>query len=362
MKIELYDTRKSSIKTQILLSVFFIMFISLSCFLSKEILGYKTVAMILLMTVSILAMLFDIIPVLIASILGALTWNYFFIPPIFTFHISNAEDLLMFILYFVIALVNAVLTFQIRKEEKKTRDKEEKENTIKLYDTLLNSLSHELRTPIATIISSVDSLKEIPNTLSIESKNEILNQIDIATVRLNRQVENLLNMSRLESGTLKPNLEWTDVNDLIFSTMQKLNHYSQNHIVNYEYNSQLPLCKIDEGMIEQVIYNILFNAMHYTPKHSKIDLATHLENQVLEISIQDNGNGIPNELIGAIFEKFYRLPNTKTGGTGLGLSIAEGFVEAHNGKINAKNTLPQGLRFFIEIPVEVSYINSLKNE
>ncbi|MFA9215329.1 MAG: DUF4118 domain-containing protein, partial [Candidatus Methylacidiphilales bacterium] len=156
---------------------------SIACFFSLYFIGYKTVALILLMTVSVLAMLFDILPVLIAAILSALVWNFFFIPPILTFHINNTEDLLMFLLYFVIALLNAVLTFKIKKEEKRARDKEEKEKTIVLYNTLLNSLSHELKTPISTIIGAVDTLKENKENISNQNQIELLNQIDIASIR-----------------------------------------------------------------------------------------------------------------------------------------------------------------------------------
>lgn len=344
------------------MSITLVLLVSAISFISHEILGYKTVALILLMTVSLLAMLFEMGPVLIASVLSALIWNYYFIPPIYTFHINNTEDVLMFILYFVIALVNAVFTIQLRKEEKKTRDKEEKENTIKLYNTLLNSLSHELRTPIATIISCVDTLKENRTRISVTNQDEILTQIDMATIRLNRQVENLLNMSRLESGTLNLNIEWTDINDLIFTTIEKLNSYSSKHTIRFYYQVNFPLCKIDAGIIEQVIYNILFNAIQYTPLHSEISIHTIAENQSLQITIQDNGNGIPDEFLNHIFEKFYRLPAAKTGGTGLGLSIAKGFVEAHKGKITAENILPHGLKFSLTFPVEISYLNNLKNE
>ena len=356
-----FPTRKSNIVLQIFWSVFSVLFIALLCFVSKEIIGYRIVALILLMTVSVLAMLFDILAVLLASILSAIIWNFFFIPPIFTFHIGSTEDLLMFFLYFVIALINAVLTYQIRKEEQKSRDKEEKEKTIKLYDTLLNSLSHELRTPISTILSSVDMLKENQN-ISKENQKEILTQIDIATIRLNGQVENLLNMSRLESGMLKLNLDWEDIGDLINSVIQKIQTNFPTRKIEFESKENLPLCKIDTGIIEQVVYNILQNAVQYSPQNSLILIENEIKNRELRIIIQDQGNGISEEFLKKIFEKFYRLPNSKAGGIGLGLSIVKGFLEAHNGSIVAENCTPQGLKFIINIPVEVSYINNLKNE
>ena len=156
-QLTLLDLRKFNRSTQYLISVAIVTVIAASCYFNASLINYKIVAWVLLRSVSILAMVLDILPVLLAAVLSALVWNFFFIPPLFTFHIDNAEDLLMFLLYFFIAMVNTVLSFKIRKEEKKARDKEEKEKAIKLYNTLLNSLSHELRTPIATIIGAVDA-------------------------------------------------------------------------------------------------------------------------------------------------------------------------------------------------------------
>jgi two-component system sensor histidine kinase KdpD len=164
--------------------------------------GYKAVALVLLVMVSLLAIRFDIWPVLIASLLSALILNFFFIPPRFTFHIQATEDILMFFMYFLVALVNAVLTNKIKAQEKKTRDKEDKEKTIRLYTTLLNSLSHELKTPIATILGASETLKENNATLSPALQSSLLDEIELAGNRLHRQVENLLNMSHLESEML----------------------------------------------------------------------------------------------------------------------------------------------------------------
>ncbi|MDA9555826.1 ATP-binding protein, partial [Pelobium sp.] len=323
--------------------------------------GYRVVALILLVSVSVLAMLFDILPVLTAAILSAIIWNFIFIPPIFTFHIGNPEDSLMFLLYFIIALVNAVLTVKIRKEENKVRNQEEKEKAIKLYNTLLNSLSHELRTPIATIVGVVDTLKEQKDKLTLKQETELLLQLDKASLRLNRQVENLLNMSRIESGMIKPKLDWCDTNELINSTIQKLYHGYQQTIV-FEPQEDYPLFKYDRGLIEQVLQNLLYNAINYTPDTAIITISTSYLSDKFKITIADNGNGIPDEELNNIFDKFYRLPNTKAGGSGLGLSIVKGFIDAHHGMVYAENGENGGARFTIEIPSEVSYINKLKNE
>lgn len=333
----------------------------MACYWGSQFIGYRTVALILLVTVSIVAMLFDILPVLSAAVLSALIWNFFFIPPILTFHIDNTEDLLMFLLYFFIALVNAVLTFKIRKEESKARDKEEKENTIKLYNTLLNSLSHELRTPISTIIGAVDTLKENKEKISTSNQTELLNQIDIASTRLNRQVENLLNMSRLETGMLKLNIDWCDTNELINAVIQKLS-LSYKQTIVFEPNQHLPLFKFDRGLIEQVLQNLLYNAINYTPENSMIKIVASQQSNKCVISVSDNGKGIPESEIKYLFDKFYRLPLAKTGGSGLGLSIVKGFLEAHNGSVKVKNNATGGVTFIVEFPSEASYLNNLKNE
>lgn len=354
--MNLVNTRKLKPIDQCLICVSVVLLTSIACFFSLYFIGYKTVALILLMTVSVLAMLFDILPVLIAAILSALVWNFFFIPPILTFHINNTEDLLMFLLYFVIALLNAVLTFKIKKEEKRARDKEEKEKTIVLYNTLLNSLSHELKTPISTIIGAVDTLKENKENISNQNQIELLNQIDIASIRLNRQVENLLNMSRLETGMLKPNIDWCDTNELINSIIQKHIHTYHQTII-FEPHEHLPLFKYDRGLIEQVLQNLLHNAINYTPKNATITIKASLQLNYCMITVSDNGNGIPEHEIPFLFDKFYRLPHTKTGGSGLGLSIVKGFVEAHNGQVLAKNNKDKGAIFTVKIPSEISKIN-----
>lgn len=319
------------------------------------------VALILLMTVSIAAMLFEILPVLVAAVLSAIIWNFFFIPPIYTFHIRDAEDILMFLLYFTIALVNAVLSFKIREAEKKAREQEEKETTIKLYNTLLNSLSHELRTPISTILGAVDTLKENRKKLTEQNQLTLLSEIDTASIRLNRQVDNLLNMSRLESGMLKLNIDWCDINELIHSVIQKIPNPG-SHQIHFENNENLPLFKIDAGLTEQVIHNILHNAILYTPENSRIEIqATYSQNKCI-VTIADNGKGFPEKEIQHAFEKFYRLPETKTGGSGLGLSIAKGFIDAHHGAIKLENKKNGGALFTIELPVETSFLNNLKNE
>lgn len=348
-------------KKQYLISTAIVLIVSILCFYVKEQLNYRTVALILLLTVSVIAMLYDIFPVLLAALLSAFIWNYCFIPPIFTLDISNAEDLLMFLSYFFVALLNAVLTYKIKQAEKKVRDKEEKEKTIVLYNTLLNSLSHELRTPIATIIGTVDTLKDHNDKLTKHQQFDLLNDIEIASIRLNRQVENILNMSRLESGTIKPKLDWCDLSELVNHVIQKANIANTHHF-EVKQPEVFPLFKLDIGFTEQILFNLLHNSVQYTPVHTQIIIELGHKLDDCTITVTDNGQGFPPDELSMVFNKFYRVAHTKAGGSGLGLSIAKGFTEAQNGTISLQNVLPNGSQFTIKIPAESSYLNHLKNE
>jgi two-component system, OmpR family, sensor histidine kinase KdpD len=366
---------------QILISLELVVLVSATCYLLSGWLDYKVVAFLLLLTVSLVAIVFDIVPVLVSATLSALVWNFFFIEPKYTFHIGSAEDGVLFLMYFLIVLVNAVLTNRIRQIEKQVREKEEKEKTVRLYNTLLSSLSHELRTPIATIVGATDNLLSGATGLSEENKQELIANISVASLRLNQQVENLLSMSRLESGFLQPKKDWTDINELVYDVAKRLEQELKHHQLVIDIAEKLPFYRIDYGLMEQVLYNLLYNATIYTPEFSEIFIRVrnqaekiytlqnldHIQSPLksetnrLVIIVEDRGPGFPPAEISKVFDKFYRLSNSKTGGSGLGLSIVKGFVEAHNGTVSLEN-VPHGARFIIEIPAETSYINYLKNE
>ena len=335
---------------------------ALLCFFTVDIIGFRAVALILLLVVSLNAILFDILPVMLSALLSALIWNFFFIPPILTFHIGTPEDGLMFLMYFVIASINAVLTYKIREYERKERDEEDKVKVIKLYNTLLNSLSHELRTPIATIIGAIDTIKDNSSKLSDSNKTELYSEIEIAGFRLHRQVENLLNMSRLEAGIIQVKNDWCDLNELIFNTIKTTNENAKNHHIVFCPNDDLPLFKLDLGLLEHILYNILYNALQHTPKHTTIIIEVIPDDNGCSITISDNGNGFPEDEINFVFDKFYRLNNSATGGTGLGLSIVKGFTEAMNGSIYLENMPNGGAKFTIGIPCEWSQNTTIANE
>jgi two-component system sensor histidine kinase KdpD len=328
----------------------------------NNIVGYRVVALLLMLGVSIAALLLDIIPVVVAALLSALLWDFLFIPPRFTFSVGTPEDRLMLLMYFVIAMIHAVLTFKIRQYESKARKKEERANTLKLYSTLFNSLSHELRTPITTILGATDSLLSSNGKLSDQNKSELLNEISIASLRLNQQVGNLLNMSRLESGVFRPKKDWVDVKELIYTSIKHLEPAIANYRLNVFVPDNMPLVKLDFGLMEQVLDNLAGNAIQHNPPGTGVVISASIDDNNLIITVADDGKGFPDIEIERVFDKFYRLHGSRPGGTGLGLSIARGLVEAHGGSIGLKNLPLSGAVFTITIPAELSYINNLKNE
>ena len=342
-------------RRQYFISIGLVLLVAAICYGISPWLGYRVIALILLLTVSLIAISFDIIPVLVSATLSAGIWDFFFIPPRFNFHVSNTEDAILLLMYFVIAMISAVLTYKIRQVEKASRKKEEKANTLKLYDTLLSSLSHELRTPIATIIAATDNIQANNDNLTKENKEDLITEISKASFRLNQQVENLLNMSRLESGFIKPKMDWCDTNELVYDTVKKIEENKITQKISIHINPSLPLVKTDKLLLGQVIYNLLNNACLYTKPGSQINITAAIHADILEMIIEDNGEGFPAGEIENVFDKFYRLSYSKAGGTGLGLSIVKGFTEALKGTIRLENISTGGARFTIEIPSETSY-------
>ncbi len=367
--------RSSGVVRDYLLVMSLLALVAGGCFFVLPFIGYKAVALILLLLVSLVAMLFRLGPVILAATISALVWDFFFIPPTFTFTVGSVDDSLFLLMYFVIALISGVSTFRFRQLEKREHERQQQENAIKLYNTLFNSLSHELQTPLATIIGATDTIKE--SKLDQHQRNELMSTISEAALRLTAQVDGLLNISRLESGFLQAKTDWTDLGELLHNPVNQLETGDKNIEVLVPQGA--PLVKLDQHLIEQVIFNLVNNAVLHTPEKTSIKVSAELTPYYwgeideegahpkavannLVISISDNGPGFPKEEQQKVFDKFYRLENTLNKGNGLGLSIAKGFVEAHAGTIELFDSLQGGAEFRITIPVEVSYFNKVKHE
>jgi K+-sensing histidine kinase KdpD len=222
----------------------------------------------------------------------------------------------------------------------------------RLYKTLFDSVSHELKTPITTLMGAVSSFKD---EKVIHNRNvfyRLIDESEIATERLKRLVENLLDITRLESGVLKLQKDWHSIADLIHSVMNKIHSDGHDLKINCLVDEDTGLCYFDYPLIEQALFNIIHNSAEYTKPGSEVVIAGKRNAGEVNIIISDNGPGFPEAELNNIFKKFYRISGTKSGGIGLGLSIARGFIEAHGGSITAANNKSGGARFTIKLPVE----------
>lgn len=360
-------------KNQYLISFLSVVAVSFSCLIVRDIIDYRIVGYLLLVVVSLLAIFLEIKPVLVGAILSALALDFFFIKPYYTLHIDKAEDGLLLIMFFFIALINAVLTNNFRRMQRAIQAKQTRASTLKLYNTLLDSLSHELRTPIAAILGSIDTLQQKNVSLSQETQQKLHNEIEKASMKLNYQVENLLNMSRLESGYIHPKLDWCDVKEIIYNVCDRLKEETIGHKITYAIDDNLPLFKLDYGLMEQIIYNLVYNCAQHTPKGVNITISAKYEVDAdfdshidlikkCVITVSDDGYGFPPDEINKAFDKFHRFKESKTGGTGLGLSIVKGFVEAQNGNITLNNAEDGGAVFELSFVADCLPLNSLSHE
>jgi two-component system sensor histidine kinase KdpD len=227
------------------------------------------------------------------------------------------------------------------------------EESEKLYKTLFDSISHELKTPIAAIMGASSYLIHTKSEENTETQNQLFEEINNATIRLNRLVENLLDMARLESGRLIPSIKTSDINDLIDIVLNNFENESISHEIIIDIQENFPFINVDFVLMEQALKNIIQNALIYTIPNSKIEIRATFDEKNINIIISDNGKGIPEQNLEHIFDKFYRAANNITGGTGLGLSIAKGIVEVHKGTISASNKITGGLKFSIKLPREL---------
>lgn len=221
----------------------------------------------------------------------------------------------------------------------------------RLYTTLLNSISHELRTPITAIAGIASTLAASDSALQDDARRALGADIQEAAARLNRLVENLLDMSRLDSGRLEIKRDWCDPCDLLGSAAGRLKQRLNNRPLTITCAPDMPLISADFVLMEQVLVNLIDNACAYTPPEAAIRLAAGVEGNNVIFSVEDDGAGIPQEELTRIFNKFYRIAGTAAGGTGLGLSIAEGIISAHGGTIEAMNAPNAGARFVIRLPL-----------
>ena len=239
-------------------------------------------------------------------------------------------------------------------DRQRLRDAEQQAKLVaeseRLSKSLLDSVSHEIRTPVAVIANAAGNLTDSREPALNPFQTAMLGEIQEASGRLNRLVSNLLNMTRLESGHVKPKLDWCDVNDLLQVTLKEIEKELAGRPVTLQIAPDMPLVRMDFVLMQQALTNLLLNAAAHTPPGTPVSVRAALEADALRVTVADRGPGLAPEVLPHIFDKFYRAPSAPAGGTGLGLAIVKGFVEAQGGQVKAESRPGGGASFTLHLP------------
>ncbi|MBI5824376.1 MAG: DUF4118 domain-containing protein [Chloroflexi bacterium] len=225
------------------------------------------------------------------------------------------------------------------------------EESDRLKSAILSSVSHELRTPLSTIKAAASSLRSNDVSWDSAARPELIAAIDDEADHLNMLVGNLLDMSRIESGVLKPKREWNILPEIVGSVLARMKHLAEEHRIEVDVPESLPLMPVDYVQMEQVFTNLVSNSVKYAPEKSVILVRAFVEDESIHVVVSNQGPQVPQEHLERIFDKFFRLTAAdRVTGTGLGLSICKGIIEAHGGRLWAEN-VPDGLAFNFTLPL-----------
>ncbi|HEX2923091.1 MAG TPA: ATP-binding protein [Chloroflexota bacterium] len=261
---------------------------------------------------------------------------------------SNTEDRLLSTVAAQIGL--AVERLQLRKE---ATDAEVLRRADALKTALLNAVSHDLRTPLASIIASAGSLLQNDVAWTDQEREEFAETIESEAQRLNRIVGNLLDLSRIKAGTLQPEKGWYDIESLVEEVLGRLSGVTAGHTVRIDIPEDLPPVLLDYVEIDEVLSNLVENSAKFAPPKTEIRIGARNQGREIRIEVENSGPGIQQDTLPLLFEPFYRggKGDTHPQGTGLGLAVAKGLVEAHGGRIWAENRAEGGARFVFTLPL-----------
>jgi len=312
-------------------------------------------------------------PGVTAAGLGFLSFDVLFLKPYGTLTVDDPQDYLSLAVYLVTAVLTSYLfgLLERRRRQAEQREAEARalseerararalEEADRLRTALLNSVSHDLRTPLASIKASVSSLLDPEVDWAEEQRQEFLETVDSETDRLNRLVNNLLGMSRIEAGALKPNLVETSPAEIVGPPVRLVRVAHRDRRVEVDVPDSLPMIRVDPVLMEQVLVNLLDNACRHAPS-SAIRLTGRLARPdggggtaapAVELRVRDHGPGIPRAERERVFELFHRLDDGRAEGTGMGLAICRGIVTALGGTVRAEPTPGGGATFVVTLPV-----------
>lgn len=302
------------------------------------------IVMLYLLVVVVAATRFGRGPALVASALSVLAYDFFFVTPNYTFAVADERHLLTFATLFIVSLSISAVAETARSSSLKAQTEE-------MRSSLLSAVSHDLRTPLAAITGAATTLRERGAALEPAARAELIEAICEEADHMERLVGNLLDMSRLQSGVLEVKREWVPLEEVVGAALGSVEAQLGTRPVHIHLPANLPLVPVDPVLLEQVFRNLLDNILKYTPPGSPVDLSARVTSGAVEVTLDDEGPGLPPGSEVRVFEKFYRGSHPGTSGAGLGLAICRGIVEAHGGTLGAGTSPSGGARFTLTLPL-----------
>lgn len=344
-----------------------------------------TVALTFLLVVLFAAILWGSRPALFASVLGVLSFNFFFLPPFHTFTIADPQNWVALTAFFITALAVGQLSARAKRRAEEAeagrveirRLYEDLQNAFeraseaeglkrseRLKSALLDAVTHDIRTPLTSIKASATLLledreaSEQVEKLAPEEQTAMLRVITHGADRLDRFVEGIVDLARIEAGDMKLYRNWGAVEDIIDAALAQAEPLTRKHRISISVEDELPVVRVDARAVAEVIYTLIDNASKYSPPETLIAIeAKRVADDIVEIAVEDQGPGIPTRLREKVFERLYRVsnngaPSSRAGGIGMGLAIAKGIVEAHSGRIWIEDgSKGVGARIVFTVPV-----------
>jgi len=345
-----------------------------------------TVALVLLLVVLFVAARWTAGPAVLAAIVGMLCLNFFFLPPVGTFTITDPENWVALAAFLIVAITAGQLSGRARRRaeiaEERRREIDRLYKEIRdafdrashaealrqadiLKSALLDAVTHDLRTPLTSIKASVTTLlhENRPSSgdlvkLDSEDRTEMLQVIDEEADRLNRFVESLVELARIEAGEMRLRRRWITVDEIFETAVERARPFTGKHRVLVNVEPSIPLILVDAQAMAEAVYTLIDNAAKYSPEGTIIRISAEQEGeQTVRFIVADHGEGIPPQLRTRVFDKFFRLEHGRANshpppGTGMGLAIAKGIVEAHGGRIWIEGTATGvGTMVIVELPI-----------
>lgn len=349
-----------------------------------------TVGLLLLLIVLFVATGWGARPAIVASLLSVLCFNFFFLPPVGKLSVATPDNWVALIAFLLTAITVGQLSarakrrteeadsgrLEIERLYKELRDAFERasqaealKQSERLKSALLDAVTHDLRTPLTSIKASVTTLLDEqrsetveaePVMLDAEGRREMLEVIDEETDRLNRFIEGMMELARIEAGEMQLRRRWGPVEEIVTAALERSAPLTRGHRVEVLLEERLPDVRVDARAVAEVVYTLLDNAAKYSPAGARIRVAARLTgDDTIQLSVEDQGQGIPADVRERVFDKFFRAMRDgdagakgQPSGTGMGLAIARGIIEAHGGRIWIEDGDDErGCRVVLTLPI-----------